>query len=107
MTVHNHLKSIASDLRESPAALSLAELQKSAGGDLRRTVRNWRMLRGRTWLHGGSLPLRATSSSSKALILEAVGGFAPDEVSRLEKLKKGELVSEAERLGVIQGGCRK
>lgn len=25
---------------------------------------------------------------SKALILEAVGGFASDEVSRLEKLKK-------------------
>jgi len=35
---------------------------------------------------------------SKALILEAVGEFAPDHVSRLEKLKKAELASEAERL---------
>lgn len=34
MTVHNHLKSTAPDLRESPGALALAELQKSAGGDL-------------------------------------------------------------------------
>src|SRR5690606_37731336 len=35
---------------------------------------------------------------SKAMILDAVGEFAPEQVSRLEKLKKNELVSEAERL---------
>lgn len=35
---------------------------------------------------------------SKAMILEAVGEFAPDHVYRLEKLKKTELASEAERL---------
>ncbi|WP_442593374.1 ParB/RepB/Spo0J family partition protein [Parapusillimonas sp. JC17] len=34
----------------------------------------------------------------KAAILEAVGEFAPGEVSRLSKLKKAALVSEAERL---------
>lgn len=34
MTVHNHLKSIAPDSPESPAAVALAELQKLAGGDL-------------------------------------------------------------------------
>ncbi len=35
---------------------------------------------------------------SKAMILEAVGEFAPDHLCRLEKLKKAELASEAERL---------
>ncbi|HCI1651741.1 TPA: ParB/RepB/Spo0J family partition protein [Pseudomonas aeruginosa] len=35
---------------------------------------------------------------SKAAILEAVGEFAPDHTRRLEKLKKHELASEAERL---------
>jgi len=35
---------------------------------------------------------------SKAMILDAVGEFAPDQVSRLEKLKKAEIASEAERL---------
>jgi len=34
----------------------------------------------------------------KAAILEAVGEFSPSEVSRLSKLKKSALVSEAERL---------
>lgn len=34
MTVDNHLRSIAPDLPESPAAVALAGLQKSAGGDL-------------------------------------------------------------------------
>lgn len=34
---------------------------------------------------------------SKAMILAAVGEFAPEQVARLEKLKKGDLVSEAER----------
>ncbi|HWK69540.1 MAG TPA: ParB/RepB/Spo0J family partition protein [Burkholderiaceae bacterium] len=35
---------------------------------------------------------------SKAMILDAVGEFAPDHVSRLAKLKKAEIASEAERL---------
>ncbi|MBB5217179.1 ParB/RepB/Spo0J family partition protein [Parapusillimonas granuli] len=35
---------------------------------------------------------------SKAVILDAVGEFAPDQVSRLAKLKKTDLASEAERL---------
>lgn len=34
----------------------------------------------------------------KAAILEAVGAFAPESVSRLAKLKKGDIASEAERL---------
>src|SRR5690606_33226322 len=34
----------------------------------------------------------------KAAILQAVGEYAPGEVSRLSKLKKTALVSEAERL---------
>lgn len=34
----------------------------------------------------------------KAAILEAVGEFAPEHVTRLAKLKKGDIVSEAERL---------
>ncbi|ULU23306.1 ParB/RepB/Spo0J family partition protein [Dyella terrae] len=35
---------------------------------------------------------------SKAVILEAVGQFAPAHVTRLSKLKKGDIASEAERL---------
>ena len=35
---------------------------------------------------------------SKAVILEAVGEFAPDSVNRLGKLKKADIASEAERL---------
>src|SRR5690606_2723182 len=38
------------------------------------------------------------STLPRLLIMEAVGRFAFDEASRFEKLKKGELVSEAERL---------
>src|SRR5690606_37205648 len=34
---------------------------------------------------------------SKAMSLGAVGEFGPEQVARLEKLKKGDLVSEAER----------
>lgn len=34
----------------------------------------------------------------KAAILEAVGEFAPEHVTRLAKLKKGDIASEAERL---------
>jgi ParB family chromosome partitioning protein len=40
---------------------------------------------------------------SKAMILDAVGEFAPDQVGRLEKLKKAEIASEAERLVVGTG----
>ncbi|MGY2488385.1 ParB N-terminal domain-containing protein [Cupriavidus sp. CP313] len=35
---------------------------------------------------------------SKAVILEAVGQFAPSHTARLAKLKKGDIASEAERL---------
>ena len=35
---------------------------------------------------------------SKAAILDAVGEFAPEHVTRLAKLKKGDIASEAERL---------
>jgi len=35
---------------------------------------------------------------SKAVILDAVGAFAPDSVTRLAKLKKADIASEAERL---------
>jgi len=35
---------------------------------------------------------------SKAVILEAVGAFAPESVTRLAKLKKADIASEAERL---------
>ncbi|ARK63661.1 ParB/RepB/Spo0J family partition protein [Burkholderia pseudomallei] len=35
---------------------------------------------------------------SKAAILEAVGQYAPEHVTRLSKLKKGDIASEAERL---------
>ncbi|KOF53602.1 chromosome partitioning protein ParB [Achromobacter sp. DMS1] len=34
----------------------------------------------------------------KAAILEAIGQYAPDHVTRLSKLKKGDIASEAERL---------
>lgn len=40
---------------------------------------------------------------SKAKVLEAVQVFAPDQVNRLGKLKKAEIASEAERLGVRAG----
>src|SRR3546814_7873167 len=35
---------------------------------------------------------------SKAVILDAVGEFAPEHVTRLAKLKKTDIASEAERL---------
>lgn len=39
----------------------------------------------------------------KAAILEAVGEFAPEHVTRLAKLKKGDIASEAERLADSTG----
>ncbi|MGV8216125.1 chromosome partitioning protein ParB, partial [Pseudomonas aeruginosa] len=35
---------------------------------------------------------------SKAVILDAVGAFAPESDTRLEKLKKADIAREAERL---------
>ena len=35
---------------------------------------------------------------SKAVILDAVGAFAPESVTRLAKLKKADIAREAERL---------
>ncbi|MDP2162984.1 MAG: ParB/RepB/Spo0J family partition protein [Hydrogenophaga sp.] len=43
------------------------------------------------------------SHVSKAVILEAVQQFAPGQVSRLAKLKKADIASEAERLAVGTG----
>jgi len=40
---------------------------------------------------------------SKAVILEAVGEFAPSHVTRLSKLKKADIASEAERLAEDTG----
>ena len=40
---------------------------------------------------------------SKAVILDAVGAFAPDSVTRLAKLKKADIASEAERLADGKG----
>jgi ParB family chromosome partitioning protein len=40
---------------------------------------------------------------SKAKALEAVSVFAPDQITRLWKLKKGDLASEAERLAAGSG----
>ena len=43
------------------------------------------------------------SHVSKAVILEAVQQFAPQHVTRLAKLKKADIASEAERLAVGTG----
>ena len=40
---------------------------------------------------------------SKAVILDAVGAFAPESVTRLAKLKKADIASEAERLADGKG----
>lgn len=40
---------------------------------------------------------------SKAVILDVVGAFAPESVTRLAKLKKADIASEAERLVVGTG----
>jgi len=40
---------------------------------------------------------------SKAVILDAVGEFAPEHVNRLAKLKKADIASEAERLAADTG----
>ena len=40
---------------------------------------------------------------SKAVILDAVGAFAPESVTRLAKLKKADIASEAERLADGRG----
>ena len=39
----------------------------------------------------------------KAVILDAVGAFAPESVTRLAKLKKADIASEAERLAYGKG----
>jgi ParB family chromosome partitioning protein len=40
---------------------------------------------------------------SKAVILETIGEFAPDHVTLLAKLTKGDIVNEAERLNDDSG----
>ena len=54
-------------------------------------------------MHRSSVSLRHFTSPypahvPKAAILEAVGAFASSHVTRLAKLKKGDIASEAERL---------
>lgn len=62
-------------------------------------MRNWRRLWGWTWRYGGSPTAEGYFKHvSKAVILDAVGEFAPEQVSRLAKLKKTDIASEAERL---------
>ena len=61
-------------------------------------AQNWRRPWASTWPHGGSRPQKATSSTFPAVILDAVGAFAPEFVTRLAKLKKADIASEAERL---------
>jgi ParB family chromosome partitioning protein len=48
-------------------------------------------------------PPRGNFNVSKAKALEAVAVFAPDQVTRLSKLKKGDLASEAGRLAAGSG----
>ena len=142
LTVQDRLEGIASDWKESPAALALAELQQTVGETLPQAsaelfavllaMPQGELLRLMAVCAAATVDVitpRATSQQpgeglaqavglnmaawwqpsaegyfqhiSKAMILEAVGEFAPDHVSRLEKLKKAELASEAERL--VQG----
>ncbi len=44
------------------------------------------------------MPTRHTKAVQKAVILDAVAQFAPEHVTRLAKLKKADIASEAERL---------
>ncbi|MCX5565803.1 ParB/RepB/Spo0J family partition protein [Alcaligenes phenolicus] len=142
LTVQSRLASLAPDWPESPAAVALAELQRTAGEALPQdsaelfaalldtpqdellrlmaicaamtvdavTPRATPLQPGMELAQAVGLDMAAwwhpTAEGyfmhiSKAMILEAVAEFAPDHVSRLEKLKKAELASEAERL--VQG----
>ena len=64
---------------------------------------SWRMNFEKNRMHRSSVSLRHFTSPypahvPKAAILEAVGAFASSHVTRLAKLKKGDIASEAERL---------
>jgi len=139
LTVQDRLESMASDLPESPAAVTLAELQRVAGEDLPQnsaelfaallakpqdelvrllaacvaatvdvvTPRATQHQPGAELAQAVGLDMAAwwqpTAEGyfkhvSKAVILDAVGEFAPDHVTRLAKLKKADIASEAERL---------
>jgi len=132
MTVDNHLRSIAPDLPESPAAVALAGLQKSAGGDLPQdgaelftvllaktqdesegllaicgAVTVDVVVQGATRQQPGAELTNAVGAGHGSMVaayrlpahflgfnLGSGGRFASDELSRLDKLKKEELVSE-------------
>ena len=139
LTVQDRLESMAPDWPESPAAVALAELQKTIGEDLWQNSADLfavlqakpqdalvRLLAVCAAASVDVVTLRATAQQpgaelaqavgldmaawwqptaegyfkhiSKAVILDAVGEFASDHVSRLAKLKKTDLISEAERL---------
>ncbi|CAM5507878.1 ParB/RepB/Spo0J family partition protein [Eoetvoesiella caeni] len=142
LTEQNRLESLAPDWPESPAAVALAELQKTIGEDLPQdspdlfavllaksqdelvrllavcaaasvdivTPRATAQQPGAVLAQAVGLDMAAwwqpTAEGyfkhvSKAVILDAVGEFAPDHVSRLAKLRKADIASEAERL--VQG----
>lgn len=62
-------------------------------------VRNWRKPWGWIWPHGGMSTAEGYFKHvPKAAILNSVGPFAPSHVTRLAKLKKADIASEAERL---------
>ncbi|MCK9511732.1 MAG: ParB/RepB/Spo0J family partition protein [Pigmentiphaga sp.] len=139
LTAQDRLESLAPDWPESPAAVTLAELQKAVGEDLPQDSADLfaallampqdELLRllavcvaatvdvvtphatqhppGAELAQAVGLDMAAwwqpTAEGyfkhvSKAMILDAVGEFAPDHVSRLAKLKKADIASEAERL---------
>lgn len=144
LTVQDQLEGMAPDWPESPAAVALAELQKTIGEDLWQNSADLfavlqakpqdalvRLLAVCAAASVDVVTLRATAQQpgaelaqavgldmaawwqptaegyfkhiSKAVILDAVSEFAPDHVSRLAKLKKTDLISEAERLAAGTG----
>ena len=139
LTVQDRLESMAPDWSESPAAVALAELQKTVDEDLPQDSAELftvllakpqdelvRLLAVCAAASVDVVTLRATAQQpgaalaqavgldmaawwqptaegyfkhvSKAVILDAVGEFAPEHVNRLAKLKKADIASEAERL---------
>lgn len=139
LTVQDRLESLAPDWPESPAAVALAELQKTVSEDLPEDSADLfavllakpqdELLRLLAICAAASVDVITPRASqhqpgaelaqavglnmaawwqptaegyfkhvSKAVILDAVDEFAPDHVSRLAKLKKADIASEAERL---------
>ncbi|MGY6268674.1 ParB N-terminal domain-containing protein [Achromobacter denitrificans] len=139
LTVQDRLESMAPDWPESPAAVTLRELQQAAGDALPQdsaelfaallakpqdelvrllavcvastvdvvTPRATAQQPGAALAQAVGLDMAAWWQPTadgyfqhvpKAAILDAVGEFAPEHVTRLAKLKKADIASEAERL---------